>query len=142
MGIQQMHCAVMHCIRGSLVALTAPDMLPVVDTCINVGSESDVLLETCGVLAAAAFVALPCRPEVYGVVPMTRFRHTGTVVAPQQSSTVLQAVNQLLHPAKRDASQGSVILLFGGYNTMGQEFGGNKIEVERLQHGHSAVYFC
>ena len=83
-----------------------------------------------------------CRPEVYGIVPMTRFRHTGVIVAPEQSSTIQQTVNQLLHPAKRDASQGSMILLFGGYNTMGQEFGGLNIEVGRLQRGQSAVYSC
>ena len=83
------------------------------------------------VVAVAAFDlgTQACRPEVYGEVPMTRFRHTGVVVAPQLSSTIQQSVNQLLHPAKRDASQGSVILLFGGYNTMGQEFGGDKFEV-------------
>lgn len=60
---------------------------------------------------------------------MTRFRHTGVIVVPDQSSTIQQTVNQLLHPAKRDASQGSMILLFGGYNTMGQEFGGDEFEV-------------
>lgn len=60
---------------------------------------------------------------------MTRFRHTGVIVAPDQSTTIQQTVNQLLHPAKRDASQGSMILLFGGYNTMGQEFGGDEFEV-------------
>ena len=101
--------------------------------------KSDALHAKPSVPAAAAFVTLPCRPEVYGVVPMTRFRHTGVVLAPEQSSTVVQTVNQLLHPVKRDASQGSVVLLFGGYNTMGQEFGGHKIEVGRL---HSAVYLC
>lgn len=60
-------------------------------------------------------------------------------MAPEQSSKVLQTVSQLLHPAKRDACQGSMILLFGGYNTMGQEFGGNNIEVGRLQYGRTAM---
>lgn len=72
---------------------------------------------------------LVCRPQVLGEVPMTRFRHTGVVVAPEPSSAIEQSVNLLLHPAHRDASQGSVILLFGGYNTMGQEFGGDQFEV-------------
>lgn len=61
---------------------------------------------------------------------MTRFRHTGVVVAPERCPAILQAVNQLLHPAQRDASQGSMILMFGGYNTMGQEFGGDQFEVQ------------
>ena len=70
-----------------------------------------------------------CRPVVFGEVPMTRFRHTGVVVNPEPSSTIGQLVNQRLHPSQHDASQGSVILLFGGYNTMGQEFGGDQFEV-------------
>ena len=71
-----------------------------------------------------------CRPVVFGEVPMTRFRHTGVVVKPEPSSIIEQLVNQRLHPGQCDASQGSVILLFGGYNTMGQEFGGDQFEVQ------------
>lgn len=122
--------------HSSPVALIPFDMLQYVETYVDVESGG-VGCNACK--PAAAFGTLPCRPEVYGVVPMTRFRHTGVVVAPEQSSTVVQTVNQLLHPVKRDASQGSVVLLFGGYNTMGQEFGGHKIEVGRL---HSGVYLC
>ena len=63
---------------------------------------------------------------------MTRFRHTGVAVQLEPSSTIMLSVNQLMNPAQRDASQGSVILLFGGYNTMGQEFGGDQFEVQLL----------
>ena len=81
---------------------------------------------------------LLCRPQIYGEVPVTRFRHTGVVIGPEGSPAIQQAVNQLLHPAQRDASQGSMILMFGGYNTMGQEFGGDQFEVGVLHQGHSA----
>ncbi|KAL3163403.1 hypothetical protein ABBQ32_009785 [Trebouxia sp. C0010 RCD-2024] len=78
-------------------------------------------------------------PQIYGEVPMTRFRHTGVAVPPEQSPAIQHAVNLLLHPAQRDASQGSIILMFGGYNTMGQEFGGNQFEAVWVAHDGSAV---
>ena len=127
-----MYCTLAHCILP-----IAYDTLLCTNTYIGVlALNIHVLHDRCKFFLQRFSDAQSCRPEVYGVVPMTRFRHTGVIVAPEQSSTVQQTVNQLLHPAKRDASQGSVILLFGGYNTMGQEFGGNKIEVGCLQHGH------
>ena len=72
---------------------------------------------------------------------MTRFRHTGVVVKPEPSSIIEQLVNQRLHPGQRDASQGSVILLFGGYNTMGQEFGGDQFEVQP-HSGRVRLLYC
>jgi len=70
-----------------------------------------------------------CRPQVYGEVPMTRFRHTGVVITAEPTSKIGALVNQVLKPLQREAEDGSVVLLFGGYNTMGQEFGGDQFEV-------------
>ena len=69
------------------------------------------------------------RPQVYGEVPMTRFRHTGVTITVEPTSKIGVLVNQVLTPIHRKAEEGSVVLLFGGYNTMGQEFGGDQFEV-------------
>ena len=66
---------------------------------------------------------------MYGEVPVTRFRHTVVVITPEPTSKIGILVNEVLHPVQHDAAQGSVVLLFGGYNTMGQEFGGDQFEV-------------
>ena len=66
---------------------------------------------------------------MYGEVPVTRFRHTVVVITPEPTSKISILVNEVLHPVQHDAAQGSVVLLFGGYNTMGQEFGGDQFEV-------------
>ena len=63
---------------------------------------------------------------------MTRFRHTGVVITAEPTSKIGALVNQVLKPLQREAEDGSVVLLFGGYNTMGQEFGGDQFEVGRL----------
>ena len=62
---------------------------------------------------------------------MTRFRHTGIVIKPDPTSKVGVMVNLVLQQngLQCNAEQGSVVLLYGGYNTMGQEFGGDQFEV-------------
>ena len=60
---------------------------------------------------------------------MTRFRHTGVVITAEPTSKIGALVNQVLKPLQRKAEDGSVVMLFGGYNTMGQEFGGDQFEV-------------
>ncbi|KAL0042233.1 hypothetical protein WJX77_006779 [Trebouxia sp. C0004] len=79
------------------------------------------------------------KPEVYGAVPMTRFRHTGVVITPEPLSKIGALVNQVLKPLQRKAEHGSTVLLFGGYNTMGQEFGGDQFEAFWVSHDGSAV---
>ena len=64
-----------------------------------------------------------------GEVPVTRFRHTVVVITVQSHSKVGQLVNEALAPSQRTVEEGSVVLVFGGYNTMGQEFGGDQFEV-------------
>ena len=65
---------------------------------------------------------------------MTRFRHTGIVIKPDPTSKVGVMVNQVLQQngVQCNAEHGSVVLLYGGYNTMGQEFGGDQFEVTSL----------
>ncbi len=70
---------------------------------------------------------------MYGEVPMTRFRHTGVVVAAEPTSRIGTLVNQVLHPLHLNVKEGSVVLLYGGYNTMGQEFGGDQFEVSAVR---------
>ena len=60
---------------------------------------------------------------------MTRFRHTGVVIKPDPTSKIGVLINQVLNPIQCHAENGSVVLLYGGYNTMGQEFGGDQFEV-------------
>ncbi|KAA6422356.1 MAG: hypothetical protein FRX49_07826 [Trebouxia sp. A1-2] len=55
------------------------------------------------------------------------------------TSKIGALVNQVLTPLQRKAEDGSVVLLFGGYNTMGQEFGGDQFEAFWASHDGSAV---
>ncbi|KAK9817255.1 hypothetical protein WJX72_011927 [[Myrmecia] bisecta] len=63
------------------------------------------------------------RPEVLGEVPATRFRHTANRVEIPPGSRIEEQVQAGLG-AGRHHADGYTIVLFGGYNTTGQEFGG------------------
>lgn len=67
-----------------------------------------------------------------GTTPITRFRHTAVAVTPEPDSKLASLVQQSLQPLSRQLQQGSVVLIFGGYNTMGQEFGADHFEVGSL----------
>ena len=73
---------------------------------------------------------------------MTRFRHTGVVITAEPTSKIGALVNQVLTPLQRKAEDGSVVLLFGGYNTMGQEFGGDQFEVSSVSLYEAAGNWC
>lgn len=72
-----------------------------------------------------------CRPKEQGVAPETCFRHTA-IVAPLQRGTPLHdaAAAQLGDLGVAAAPEsGTLILLWGGYNTLNAEFGGPDIQV-------------
>ena len=75
---------------------------------------------------------LPCRPQTFGRTPITRFRHTAVAVTPEPSSNLASLVESTIHPLQQQLQQGSVVLIYGGYNTMGQEFGADNFEVGLL----------
>lgn len=66
---------------------------------------------------------------MFGSVPITRFRHTVVAVTPDNNSRLAGFAQHMLLPLGRNLQEGSVVLMYGGYNTMGQEFGMEHFEV-------------
>ena len=50
-------------------------------------------------------------------------------VTPDASSRLAKFAQGVLQPLQRKLHEGSVVLMYGGYNTMGQEFGADHFEV-------------
>ena len=75
-----------------------------------------------------------CRPPNHGQVPAARFRHSAVHVTARQGSNLHRAVAEGLSsiPDSRASflqERGHLVLLFGGYDTQGREFGGPDLEV-------------
>lgn len=71
----------------------------------------------------------PCRPQLpLGTPPKTRFRHTATLVHVERGS-LLELKLQAAVPDADELHAGHTILVFGGYNTMNDEFGGSDLLV-------------
>jgi hypothetical protein len=64
------------------------------------------------------------RPEMGGTAPSTRFRHTMAPIKPTQGSSLEVQVVDALGPDRR-IENGELLFCFGGYNTIGEEFGAN-----------------
>jgi len=75
------------------------------------------------------------RPVELGVAPETRFRHTAAVAKFPRGSALHAAAGAALAGlgVRQPPESGTLILLFGGYNTMGKEFGGPEMQVRCLQ---------
>lgn len=59
-------------------------------------------------------------------------------VQPEPSSRLAQYAEHVLQPLQRKVHEGSVVLIYGGYNTLGQEFG-----VDHFEVGHDCrTVFC
>lgn len=65
-----------------------------------------------------------CRPDCEGEAPSTRFRHTMAPISPSLGTPLHDIVSEALDP-KESISSGQLLLIFGGYNTIGEEFGAN-----------------
>ena len=65
-----------------------------------------------------------CRPECEGDAPSTRFRHTTAPINPSPGTPLHDLVSEALG-GKQPMSSGQLLLVFGGYNTIGEEFGAN-----------------
>ena len=73
-----------------------------------------------------------CRPKELGEAPSSRFRHTAVLVDFPPDSELHDALHAALSSLGVDATgaaAGSLVLLYGGYNTRGEEFGGPNIQV-------------
>ena len=99
-----------------------------------------------------------CSPEMHGETPPFRFRHTTNLVVPQPGSLLFRRVAARLEALKGESSaasqppaashwkqaaaapdgkdnvagtqnSGHLLLMWGGYNTRGGEFGGSELEV-------------
>ena len=68
--------------------------------------------------------AMLCRPECEGDAPSTRFRHTTAPINPSPGTPLHDLVSEALG-GKQPMSSGQLLLVFGGYNTIGEEFGAN-----------------
>lgn len=77
------------------------------------------LWQVCDVLCAVV-----CRPEMSGTAPSTRFRHTISPISPSPGSSLEVQVIDALGSVKR-VEDGDLLFCFGGYNTIGEEFGAN-----------------
>lgn len=73
-----------------------------------------------------------------GTPPSTRFRHTGCPITAAPKSALWAAVSDALGPGA-DAAAGQLLLMFGGYNTMGEEFGADSTFVSALACTHEVV---
>ena len=67
---------------------------------------------------------MPCRPPCEGEAPSTRFRHTMSPINPSPGTPLCDMVSEALG-AKDAIYSGQLLLIFGGYNTIGEEFGAN-----------------
>ena len=66
-----------------------------------------------------------------GSAPTTRFRHTACPMACTPGSLLWHDVKEALGPATK-VSSGQLLFVFGGYNTMGEEFGADSTFVSNL----------
>ena len=69
-----------------------------------------------------------------------RFRHTANAVTVQRGSPLAQQMAAGLSEGQ-NLHEGHVALVFGGYNTLSEEFGGRDLEV-RLAGGHASIVRC
>lgn len=70
------------------------------------------------------------RPEIHGKRPRARFRHSCCTLRCEQVSAGGRLHAQLLEQLPPGALEGGhLLLIFGGYNAQGEEFGGNRVEV-------------
>ena len=89
---------------------------------------------------------MPCRPPYEGEAPSTRFRHTMVPINPSPRTPLYEMVSEALG-TKDTIHAGQLLLIFGGYNTIGEEFGANSTFVSpRLTtlvqsccHGHALL---
>ena len=77
-----------------------------------------------------------CRPVPQGAVPASRFRHTTCCVTAQQGSRLHAATAAGLAQCPASlrsfrAGAGHLLLLTGGYDTLGREYGGPDLEVRK-----------
>ena len=76
-----------------------------------------------------------------GTPPSTRFRHTGCPITAGPKSALWTVVSEALGPGA-DAAAGQLLLMFGGYNTMGEEFGADSTFVSTLTTTQETVVFA
>ena len=90
----------------------------------------------------ATLTVMRCRsPKVFGEAPTSRFRHTTVFVSVDPDSALAERLGAAL-PPRFALEDGHVLVIFGGYNTTGKEFGGKDIEVRRLgPPAHKVVCF-
>ena len=88
--------------------------------------EARTLQQACNCLEATRLysAAMLCRPECEGDAPSTRFRHTTAPINPSPGTPLHDLVSEALG-GKQPMSSGQLLLVFGGYNTIGEEFGAN-----------------
>ena len=76
---------------------------------------------------------MPCRPPCEGQPPSTRFRHTMVPINPSLGTPLYELVSEALG-TKDSIHSGQLLLIFGGYNTIGEEFGANSTFVSPTPH--------
>ena len=108
-------------------------------------SEFACMPQSCRTIASSARFAaqltagVACRPPILGQVPAARFRHSAVHVTADPGSSLHRAVSEGLGnlPNSRASflqGQGHLVLLSGGYDTQGREFGGPDLEVSPVKH--------
>jgi hypothetical protein len=81
--------------------------------------------------------SMSCRPEAGGAVPSTRFRHTMTPIKASPGTALADQLSEALGPFE-NLCAGELLLCFGGYNTVGEEFGADSTYVRP----YPAHVFC
>ena len=71
-----------------------------------------------------SWACVECRPPMGGTAPSTRFRHTLAPIRPSPGSSMEVQIIDALGSDKR-IENGELLFCFGGYNTIGEEFGAN-----------------
>ena len=61
-------------------------------------------------------------------MPSTRFRHTTIPIKPSQGTPLEDEASYAIGPSKK-LPDGELLFCFGGYNTIGEEFGADSIFV-------------
>ena len=85
--------------------------------------------------------AILCRPDCEGDAPSTRFRHTTAPINPSPGTPLHDLVSEALG-GKQPMSSGQLLLVFGGYNTIGEEFGANSTFVSCCMPASLPVVSC
>jgi hypothetical protein len=75
-----------------------------------------------------------------GTPPSTRFRHTTAPIKPSIGSSLEVQVTEALGSSKR-LIDGELLFCFGGYNTIGEEFGADSTFVSSSWH-FANFLFC